>query len=56
MDETVSGAVTRTYANRISENQLISGTWTPSFYGYDGHGNIRFLSNNCRNASPPRSL
>jgi RHS repeat-associated protein len=48
MDETVSGSVTRTYAyglQRISENQLISGTWTPSFYGYDGHGNVRFLTN-----------
>lgn len=29
----------------ISENQFISGTWTPSFYGYDGHGNVRFLTN-----------
>lgn len=48
MDETVSGAVTRTYAygvQRISEDQLISSTWTPSFYGYDGHGNVRFLTN-----------
>ena len=39
LDETVNGAVTRTYAyglQWISENQLISGTWTPSFYGYDG--------------------
>jgi RHS repeat-associated protein len=48
VDELVNGAVTRTYAhglNRISENQLIGGTWTPSFYGYDGHGNVRFLAN-----------
>ena len=47
MDELVNGSVTRTYAyglQRISENQLISGTWTPSFYGYDGHGNVRFLT------------
>ncbi len=47
LDEILSGAVTRTYAHgfqRISENQLISGTWTPSFYGYDGHGNVRFLT------------
>jgi RHS repeat-associated protein len=47
MDETVSGAVTRTYAyglQRISENQLVGSTWTPSFYGYDGHGNVRFLT------------
>jgi RHS repeat-associated protein len=48
LDELVNGSVTRTYAHglqRISENQLVSGTWMPSFYGYDGHGNARFLSN-----------
>jgi hypothetical protein len=48
MDERVSGSVTRTYAyglQRISENQLVGSTWTPSFYGYDGHGNVRFLAN-----------
>jgi len=49
LDEIVSGAVTRTYAyglQRISEDQQISGAWTPSFYGYDGHGNVRFLTSN----------
>jgi RHS repeat-associated protein len=49
LDEIVSGAVTRTYAyglQRISEDQQISGAWTPSFYGYDGHGNVRFLTGN----------
>src|SRR5712692_9975240 len=48
LDEKVSGSVTRTYAyglQRISENQLVSGTLKPSFYGYDGHGNGRFLMN-----------
>src|SRR3989442_15239874 len=48
LDEIVSGSVTRTYAyglQRISENQLVGSTWTPSFYGYDGHGNVRFLTN-----------
>jgi RHS repeat-associated protein len=48
MDETVSGSVTRTYTyglSRISENQLVSGKWVPSFFGYDGHGNARFLAN-----------
>jgi RHS repeat-associated protein len=48
MDELVSSSVTRTYAyglQRISENQLVSGAWSPSFYGYDGHGNARFLTN-----------
>ena len=46
MDELASGSVTRTYAyglQRISENHLLGSTWTPSFYGYDGHGNVRFL-------------
>jgi len=48
LDEIVSGSVTRTYAyglNRISENQLVGSTWTPSFYGDDGHENVRFLAN-----------
>ena len=48
IDEVVSGAVTKTYTygrQRISENQLSGSTWTPTFYGYDGHGNTRFLAN-----------
>jgi large repetitive protein len=48
LDETVNGVVSRTYAyglQRISENQQNGSTWTPSFYGYDGHGNVRFLTN-----------
>ena len=48
VDELVNGSVTRTYAyglQLISENQLINGVWTPSFYGYDGHGSVRFLTN-----------
>jgi RHS repeat-associated protein len=48
LDETVNGVVSRTYAyglQRISENQLNGSTWSPSFYGYDGHGNVRFLTN-----------
>ena len=47
-NDRLSGAVTRTYADglqRVSENQLVGSTWTPSFYGYDGHGNVRFLTN-----------
>lgn len=47
MDEIVNGSVTRTYAyglTRISEDQLVGSTWIPSFYGYDGHGNVRFLA------------
>jgi len=48
VDELVSGAVTRTYAyglERISESQTLNATWTPSFYGYDGHGSVRQLTN-----------
>jgi RHS repeat-associated protein len=44
VDELQSGAVVRTYSfglERISEKQS-AGT---SFYGYDGHGSVRFLMN-----------
>jgi RHS repeat-associated protein len=48
LDELTSGVVTRTYTyglQRISQDQLISGVWSPSFYGYDGGGNVRQLTN-----------
>jgi RHS repeat-associated protein len=48
MDELTNAAVTRSYTyglQRISQNQLISNTWTPSFYGYDGFGSVRQLTN-----------
>jgi RHS repeat-associated protein len=47
-DELTNGAVTRTYTyglQRIDEDQLISNQWVPSFYGYDGGGNVRQLTN-----------
>ena len=47
VDELTSNQVTRTYTyghDLISENQLISNQWTLSFYGYDGHGSTRFLT------------
>jgi YD repeat-containing protein len=47
-EESVNGIVQRTYTyglQRISEDQPISGTWTPSFYGYDGFGTVRQLTN-----------
>jgi len=47
-DELTNGVVTRTYTyglQRIDEYQLIGGTWTASFYGYDGGGNVRNLTN-----------
>jgi RHS repeat-associated protein len=54
IDELVSGAVTRTYAyglQRVSENQKIGTTPTASFYGYDGHGNVRFLTGSAGTAT-----
>jgi RHS repeat-associated protein len=47
VDELTNGAVTRTYTyglQRIDQNQLVSNVWTPSFYGYDGGGNVRQLT------------
>jgi RHS repeat-associated protein len=48
VEELGGGAVTRQYTyglQRISENQVVNGAWTPSFYGYDGGGNVRQLTN-----------
>jgi len=48
VDELAGGSVQREYAywlQRINERQLVSGTWTPSFYGYDGGGSVRQLTN-----------
>ena len=48
VDELQSGTVTRTYGyglERIDENQLLNSAWAPSFYGYDGHGSVRELTN-----------
>jgi RHS repeat-associated protein len=42
------GTVERQYTyglQRIDENQVLNGVWTPSFYGYDGGGNVRQLTN-----------
>ena len=43
-----TGSVPRTYTyglQRIDENQVINGVQTPSFYGYDGMGSVRQLTN-----------
>ena len=48
LDELTGGTVTRTYTyglQRISQEQVIDNTWTTSFYGYDGGGNVRQLTN-----------
>jgi RHS repeat-associated protein len=47
VEEVVNGMVQREYTyglQRISENQIINSTWTPSFYGYDGMGTVRQLT------------
>jgi RHS repeat-associated protein len=43
-----AGVVERQYTyglQRLSQNQPISNTWTVSFYGYDGGGSVRNLTN-----------
>jgi len=48
LEETVNGAVQRVYTyglQRISQYQMVSGTWTASYYGYDGAGSVRQLTN-----------
>jgi RHS repeat-associated protein len=47
VEELTNGAVTRRYTyglQRISQTQLISSVWTTSFYGYDGFGSVRQLT------------
>jgi RHS repeat-associated protein len=48
VEELVGGQTVRTYTyglDLISQNQLVGGNWTPSFYGYDGQGSVRYLTN-----------
>jgi RHS repeat-associated protein len=48
VEEIGAGGAQRTYTygvQRISQNQPMNGTWTPSFYGYDGLGSVRTLTN-----------
>src|SRR5579864_5405775 len=47
IDELQGRAVTRTYSyglELINERQTVAGTPKTSFYGYDGHGSVRFLT------------
>src|SRR5208283_5278441 len=47
VEEVTAGAVTRQYTyglQRISQTQQIANAWTPSFYGYDGAGSVRLLT------------
>lgn len=48
VEELVNGGVRQVYTlgvQRLSQNQLLNSVWTPSFYGYDGFGNTRHLTN-----------
>jgi RHS repeat-associated protein len=48
VEEVIGGSVQRTYTygrQRINQNQLINGVWTESFFGYDGLGSVRQLTN-----------
>jgi YD repeat-containing protein len=47
VEELTGTAVSRRYTlglQRISQSQLIGATWMPSFYGYDGMGSVRTLT------------
>jgi RHS repeat-associated protein len=47
VEEIASTVVQRTYTygrQRINQSQPINSTWTPSFFGYDGFGSVRFLT------------
>jgi RHS repeat-associated protein len=50
VEEIVNGSVNHTYTyghDLISQDQVdpATNTWHATFYGYDGHGNARFLAN-----------
>lgn len=46
LDEIQNGAVSRTYSYGLSliSQKLIANGQGPFFYGYDGHGSVRFLT------------
>jgi RHS repeat-associated protein len=47
VEELVNGDVQKTYvlgSMRASQEQIASGHWAVSFYGYDGHGSVRQLT------------
>lgn len=48
IDELLGGSVTLTYTygrQRISQNQIQGTAGAPRFYGYDGQGNVRIITN-----------
>jgi RHS repeat-associated protein len=47
VEEVTNGAVTRQYTyglQRIGQTQQVANAWTPAFYGYDGAGTVRLLT------------
>lgn len=47
VDELTGTQVTRTYTfgqSLISQRELVNGRWVVSFYGYDGQGSVRLLT------------
>ena len=47
VEETVGGNTQRVFNHGLSligQTQLINGNWVTSFYGFDGHGSARFLT------------
>ncbi|HYG11873.1 MAG TPA: RHS repeat-associated core domain-containing protein, partial [Pyrinomonadaceae bacterium] len=47
VEELIGDSVTRQYTyghDLISQRQRINGVWQASFYGYDGHGSVRYLT------------
>ena len=48
LEELAAGSVVRTYSyglTLLNQRQILAGVPTTSFYGYDGHGSVRFLTN-----------
>ncbi len=47
VEEIAGGSAVRNYTyglERISQTQFVNGAWVTSYYGYDGHGDVRFLT------------
>jgi RHS repeat-associated protein len=47
VEELVNGSTQRVYTYGLmllNQNQFLNGTWSASFYGLDGHSNVRFLT------------
>jgi RHS repeat-associated protein len=59
VEEIVSGNVTRQYTyghDLISQRQNVNGQWQTSFYGYDGHGSVRYLTGTGGNVTDTYTL